>query len=560
MEESKQPAALIIIDDDDEGDYGQRFTVNENKQTAKDVIVIPDDEDETEREQASRTVSVYSPKKNFKAKEEKGENNKNHQPQMRFPGIFETLEKRYPQVKKETTEIRSEPCYQTNKKRLKSPPSSPSLKQTTLNEESFSPKKRFAVMCRDPRLEQPVPYAAPFYCTVPLQKLQHDSSQHKFFSETQMNSIQALKEENFHQSVLATVCSFMNQSRTPPQSLAFYMLNSILLSKQSNCGKECFRVLKRIQLLHPVVPLRMVSQKITWEFISMIIEQCSVNAYQSRGNDLSVNASLALSFLVSVMEEEINKKTFSVVKTSVYRLLNVAKRASNVQNVISWIERAILEHGSNHHIYGRQCNVCLVNLLQRMLMLSLGVGERPDDCASSIGNEMFLVYHRLPSVELKTVFLQSTQSHLLRAKLIEFIVRNCCPLPHAELDDSGIHKEGVKHIIAVDFTRIPPGLNDVTVTSDSVNVVDCCEEFIMLLAYWLQSLMFCRKRSLQKNTSDSLRMFSMDDKDLLREIDTQVGKLRMRLENLCKPSDLSPRSNQLLELMSSLKSYAPNLL
>ena len=70
MEASKQPAALIIIDDDD-GDYGQRFTVNENKQTAKDVIVIPDDEDETEREQASRTVSVYSPKKNFKISEKR---------------------------------------------------------------------------------------------------------------------------------------------------------------------------------------------------------------------------------------------------------------------------------------------------------------------------------------------------------------------------------------------------------------------------------------------------------------------------------------------------------
>lgn len=69
--------------------------------------------------------------------------------------------------------------------------------------------------------------------------------------------------------------------------------------------------------------------------------------------------------------------------------------------------------------------------------------------------------------------------------MIEFIVRNCCFLFYVEFDDSGIYKEGVKYIIVVDFTRILLGLNDVIVILDSVNVVDCCEEFIMFLVYWL---------------------------------------------------------------------------
>ena len=487
--------------------------------------------------------------------------------------VFESIGKKFPPVEKGTADMKNEPhnaSYKKNhysestsgNKRLNSPPSSPSLIQSKLTEESFSPKKRpSALMYGCPRQEQPIPYGTPLYCSVPLRQSQHGAADpSKNFTETQLNSLQALKEENFHLSVLRTVSSFMSQRRKPPPSLVFYLLNNILLSKQTSCGKECSRILREIQILHPTVPAQVMAQKIPWEFISMLVERskCTVNKFQSGDSSLEDNATSALSFLVTVMEDEVKLKTFSHVKTSSYRLLHMIKKANHIQDVISWIQTSMLQHDSKQPSHGCGHHVCPVNLFQRMLTLSLTVSERPEDCAARIADEMILAYCMMPSIELKTLFLQSTQSHLLRAKLIEVIVNNCCSLDHTELDN-GRSRVGLKPIVCADFKRSPPGLDNGAkqCSSNSVDITASCEEFIMLLAYRLQSLVFCCKRSLQKNTSDSLRILSMEDEDVLREIDQSVGKLRKRLEDLCIPSTLSQRSYQLLDLMSSLKSFAP---
>lgn len=497
----------------------------------------------------------------FQANEDKVESGVDHcEPQAQTEGKSEGPKTKHSQVQGKITLIKNEEHYKTSKKRLKSPPPSPSLKQSKLTEASFTPKKKYSLICKSPCQEQPAAYVVPLYCTTLSPKSQQIASEKKCFSESQMTSLEGLKEENFDQSLLTTVVSFMSHCRKPPLTLVFYLFNGILLSKQSKCGKECFRVLWQIQVLHPAVVLKMVSQRITWEFISRIIELCSEDASYSEGNCLALNAVLALSFLVSILEEELKLKSFSVVKTNAYRLLNMSKSATHIKDVITWLQRALQEHASTQLTHGCQRDVCLVYLLQRMLKLSLSVSKQPEECALHIGSEMSFVYSKFPSVELKTLFLQSTQSHLLRAKLIELVVRDCCPLSQTDLEDSGISNEGLKHIVIVDFQRSPPGLNNGSMFSSSnVIVMDSCEEFLMLLAYWLQSIVFRHRRSLQRNTSDLLKTFSMDDEDLLREIDGYVEKLKTRLESLCEASILSRRSYQLLDLMSSLKRFGVNL-
>ena len=514
---------------------------------------------------------------------EKDDSIVNFHPPSHIPGVgvFESLEKRFSPVKQETVDMKKAPnstctsnkknhywkCTSSNK-RLKSPPSSPpspsspsspSLRQSKLTEESFSPKKMCAINAFS-RQEQPVAYSAPLHCSVPLGASLHgadcDPGLGKNFTETQMNSLQALKEESFQQTVLTTVSSFMSQSRKPPPALVFYLLKDILLSEQCSCSKQCYRLLKEIQVLHPVAARQMISQKITWEFISMLVRlsKCTVIKFQSGDSSLAVNALLALSFLISVMEDEVKVKTFSHVRTSAHRLLNVVKWANHIQDVISWIEEATLQHCFKRSNHGCMLDMCPAYLLQRMLMLSLTVSERPEDCSSRIAGEMILAYCQMPSLGCKTLLLQSMQSPLLRAKLIEIIVRNFCPLQQDH--DNAVPRSGLRHIIFVDFRRSPPGLIDGVSLSESV---DSCEEFIMLHAYWLQSLVFSRKRSLQRNTSGSFRTLSMDDGDALTEIDQNVVKLRARLEKLCNPSKLSQRSYQLLDLISSLQSFAPKI-
>lgn len=485
-------------------------------------------------------------------------------------GIFESLNQRFSPVKQEpicSKKLNNSSCrkqrYQEStsiNKRFKSPPSSPSLRQSKLTEESFSPKKKPNLMYGCPRQEQPLHYDTPLYCAVPLRRsiLSTDPSQSKNFTATQMNSIQALIEENFHQSVLNTISSIMSQHRKPPPTLVFHLLHNILLAKQSSSGAECFRILRQIQVLHPAVPAQMMSQKITWEFFSMVVNlsECTVGKCQSADSSLALNASLALSFLISTMEEEAKMKKFSLVKTSAYRLLSVIKRLNNIRDVAQWIGCSVARHYAEQSDHGCGHNLCPVSLLQRMLMLSLLVSERPEDSAARIAEELVIVYLQLQSIEQKAMFLQSMQSHLVRSKVIEVIVSNC-PSP-AEQDNKGLHGVGFRRILFIDFKRFPPdhlSLNDDAVCSNTTN----CEEFVMILAYWLQSLVFCQNKSHQKNPSEYLRMLSMDDVDVLLNIDQEVWKLRERLEDLCSPSPLTTRSYQLLDMMSALKSIGLKL-
>lgn len=491
-------------------------------------------------------------------------------PKSKTSGIFERLNTKWSDANCATNLFQE--STSSNKRSKSTPPSSPSLTQSKLSADSFSPKKRpLLYLCS--RQEQPLHYTTPLYCAVPLRKSElvtrgkQQLASPKTFTENQMNSLQALKEENFYKSILATVTSFMSHRRKPPPPLLFYILNTILLSKQSSCGTECFRILRQIQVLHPVVAAQMIGQTITWEFVSMVAKLSGCTRVHTTDSSLKRNASMALSFLVSVMEEEAEKKKFSLVKTSAHRLLNVERHSSNIHDVVQWIGQSVRQH-SREELHSCGHNFCPLYLLQKMLVLSLLVSERPEDSSSRLADELVMVYVELRSIQHKTLLLQSVQSHLLKTKLIEVIVSNCCP-SHDDLEVEGMSRVSIRQIVFIDFKRFPPAnassihdadpdnylVNESSLSCNSTTI--SCEEFIMLLAYWLQSFVFCRKRSLMKNAStDSLRVLSMDDVDVLKEIDEEVLLLTARLESLCSPSTLSTRSYQLLDLISSLKGFA----
>ena len=434
-------------------------------------------------------------------------------------------------------------------KKAKSLCQSPSsLKQRRLTAESFSPKKRPPLhgIVRDGEL---LHYTTPLHCTVPLKKLELASKQEeslsKTFTENQLNSLQALKEENFHKTYLETVTSFMSPRRKPPPSLLFYLFNNILLSKQSGCGTECFRILLRIQELHPAEVAQMLQQKITWEFVSMIVKLAGCTQSHTV-ESFKMNASMALSFLVSVMEKEVEKKKVCLVKTSAHRFFSVDRLSGNFHDVVEWVKKATEEHRKEQLDQHCGHNFCPLYLLQRMLQLSVLVSQRPEDTAVRLANDLVLAYVELPSIKYKTLLLQSLQSHLLKTKLIEIVVKNCCSIDE-ELEEERMTSSGLKNVV-LNFKRSPP-------LSDGIVSTTNCEEFVMLLAYWLQSFIFCHKRSLMAKGKESQRVLSLNDVEVLRRIEQEVSILTARLELLCD-STLSPRSYQLLQLILSLKSFA----
>lgn len=434
-------------------------------------------------------------------------------------------------------------------KKSKSPCQSPSsLKQGKITAESFSPKKRPPLhgIVRD---EELLLYTVPLHCTVPLKKSElvskQEASLSKTFTENQLNSLEALKEENFHKTFLTTVTSFMSPCRKPPPSLLFYLFKNILLSKQSGYGTECFRILLQIQELHPAQAAQMLRLKITWECVSMIVKLAGCSQFHTV-ESFKQNASMALSFLINVMEKEVEKKKFSLVKTNAHQFFSVDRSSGNIHDVVEWIQKATEQHCVERLDQHCGHNFCPLYLLQRMLQLSMLVSQRPEDTAVRLANDLVLAYVELPSVKYKTLLLQSIQSHFLKTKLIEVVMKNCCAIDNesgAEITTSF----GLKYVV-FNFKRSPPLSNGIVSTTN-------CEEFVMLLAYWLQSFIFCRKRTLTAKGKDSQRVMSQDDIEVLREIEQEVLMLTGRLEALCG-SSLSPRSYQLLQLIVSLKSFA----
>ena len=84
---------------------------------------------------------------------------------------------KHSQVQEEITLIKNEEHYKRSKKRLKSPPPSPSLKQSKLTEASFTPKKTCALNCKCPHQEQPAAYVVPLYCMTISPKSQQLASE-----------------------------------------------------------------------------------------------------------------------------------------------------------------------------------------------------------------------------------------------------------------------------------------------------------------------------------------------------------------------------------------------
>ena len=453
--------------------------------------------------------------------------------------------------------IRNNTPYKTTSKTKPSECTTSPLKQSTLNRVNFSPKGRRP---GDLRLkqEQSTPYITPLYCAVPLRYSECAASVSYTFTENQMNSLQALKEEQFYKLILDTVVTFISQCRKPPASLVFYLFHNILLFGNSNLGPQCLRVLQEIQVLHPAVPAEMLRQKITWEYLSMVVDlsQCTQKSKSNSSHASSAfNSFMALTFLVIVMEGEVQRKTFSLVKTSAYRLLHAFKQSSHIHDIVFWIGRSVQQHPNVSSSCGYSC--CPVFILQRFLHLSLLVSELPGESATRIADDLVLVYLKLQYLHHKTLFLQSFQSHLLRTKLIVVVISNICS-SYTNQENRGYFCGGIRSFVTCMFQFSPPTNSSLSQDCSSVKpakrgvCVDSCEEFIMLIAYWIQSYLFTRSRTLQKNTSDDMPKLSLDDVDVLMKLDEPVASFKMHLESLCSP--LSTRSYQLLDLISSLKS------
>lgn len=466
------------------------------------------------------------------------------------------------------------------------------MKQATF--ESLSPHKKLFPYMPMQRHFQALPLTPPLHSTVNRPPCGFFKG---YFTESQMNSIEALQEEGFNESILNLVLGYMSTRRAPPPQLVFYILNKILLNgKKQSVTTLAYLTLKRIQVLHPS-SADMHNCGLDWDFMTTVVEQMELSGCRCEPESIknssdscqaSQNASLAFAFILQVLEKECERKLLSTCmrKCLAYRLLSLNKAFRNVRNVLQWIKEAVDHHSNacSHNsglrsscptstvIVSSSSNLpCPLSLLQHLLQLVMIVNEQPRDCASQIADELVSCYLALRSLEQKTLLLQTLESHLVRSETLDCVLQSRFPME--DFSSSGISlPTGLCKIVDHHFYRklqYGDNCSDVDSSSDYhfESVQQECEEFVMLLAYLMQSYICLHEEKLQAqqmtpdptDERDSFNVhrdglhLSVEDVVTLSDVREHVGKLRQRLEKVCPM--FSKRTYLLFELMDSMSSF-----
>lgn len=215
----------------------------------------------------------------------------------------------------------------------------------------------------------------------------------------------------------------------------------------------------------------------------------------------------------------------------------------------------------------------ILNLFQRLLQLSISVSENPDKCAENLSGELLNSYSQLSDLQCRTVFLQTLPSHLLRSKFLHLYAKVFCEKADPSSHDSGL--VGIQCIIQSDCQRLPLKRDDVSnfearMCSGFHRSEEECEEHAMVIAYSLQSYLFCHHKKLQSmpkklmlNTdgltnsqeAQNRRHLSVLDQEEIVNMGDKVQVFAGRLFSLC-PS-LTRRTTHLVELLSDMRIWDP---
>ena len=452
------------------------------------------------------------------------------------------------------------------------------LSQATF--ESLSPNKKFFTALPAKRQFQALPLTPPLYnaATLPL-----SGSYRGVFTEAQMNSIRALEEEKLKEPVLHLVLQYISKTRAPPSHLVFSILRKTLLrSKKAAVTALACLTLKRIHALHPR-STDMYKCGLDWNFITSIVEkmeltECShEKRLENSVNEIQIthNASLVFAFTIYFLKKECERKMLSTSmrKCHAFKLLSLSKSFRNVRDVLYWIKAAIIYHSCS--ICSHRSSVisknktylnavvsrsspnlpCPLLLIQHLLQLVMLVNEKPNACAVQLADELVSCYLGLQHLQMKIFLLQTIESHMVRSKMIDSVLQ--CRFP---MEDCPI--TGLRRIVEHHFFR---ELNHGDIDSSEDLIKQECEEFVMLLAYLMQSYICTHEEKLQAQQdnlfekddnvdSDSSGLhLSVEDVLVLCDMEQHVQGLQQRLEKTCPI--FSERTHIMFQLMTSLSSF-----
>ncbi|XP_070541227.1 SUMO-interacting motif-containing protein 1-like [Ptychodera flava] len=403
------------------------------------------------------------------------------------------------------------------------------------------------------------------------------------FGSKHLNTIEACQDEGHHEAAVQLIQDFVSSERKPPKAILKYLVKDVLLeSKSKALTSSVYATLKHIQNLHP--ELESDVDLWNWNFLSGVVEKI----LHSPEKETEVyNNVLCLEYIISVLENNLEVYARFPQKSIISHYLAAEMQGHRLNSLVTWMIDCVKIKFSpetvSYESHSRSEHVArLLTLLQKLLEMSVVVTRNPSDSATKVAEEMVYQYLSLPSLKCRQLFLETMGSHLVRAKLLELLLENCCELDSSSYNE--VRSPGhwaalsARKILEHHFKRKPVNNpfsacpNESDNSLQQVREAEACEELVMILYCLLQSHLRCvhgklhlsltllyhddsaRSQSSQSSSQSSVDgSLASDDLQCLNEIHSHIVQLRDRLSTYCQ--NFTHKTKLLFHLMEVFKDF-----
>ncbi|XP_071947723.1 SUMO-interacting motif-containing protein 1-like isoform X2 [Antedon mediterranea] len=381
-----------------------------------------------------------------------------------------------------------------------------------------------------------------FYRDVQRPHMNDVQNQTVEMSNIHNNIIEGHQEEEVHSEAITYIHDFTTTDIYPEKQCLKYLLDTLVAVGSRDLTCQTYKTLKHIQNHHKLTRKDFSED---WNQIMDILKpletECNILFYRNR--------LLYLDLLTSVLEEDLNKHKLrnTTAQSFLCKMLSPDHEMANLASLslclLSVLQRTFDNSSDMFLEEGIQRSLLL---LQKILTLSVEVSKSRPEGAMKIAEHLLYPFRNLSKVEHRSQLLETMQSNLLRIKLIELWLENCCVVRDVCIPTSG-DPISINKILNRHFRCTPSS----TVEDASV----ACEELAMMLYLLLKSYLAYNAEKIHPNATDNASCYcglklSREESTLFLTMGDVVTKLRNHLSSY---GELTTKTLAYLSYIESLQ-------
>ncbi|KAM4676767.1 SUMO-interacting motif-containing protein 1 [Discoglossus pictus] len=245
-----------------------------------------------------------------------------------------------------------------------------------------------------------------------------------------MNILSSTVEECFPRGTLHFLSEFVSSHNYPPTvhqypqidpSILCHVIRHILLgADEQGLVNDAYATLMKVQELHPA---NMSTVSWDWNQLTEVMEKKEHPARL-----------LFLQYVVQTLDDDfqVNVRRRSLQKCLAKTMLSCDKSFANIRDVIKWLIATVKKCSEIDRDEQCDCisvgndNLRVIGLLQRMLSIAVEVDKSPTCSSNKIAEFMFSEIICITTRYQRELLFCSTESALLRAKVLEVMFHHSC--------------------------------------------------------------------------------------------------------------------------------------